>query len=49
MTNGDKIRRDDWQKITQLVILPIVTPEFEVVEEMPETERGADGFGRTGL
>lgn len=35
-------------KITQLVILPIITPELEVVDELPETERGADGFGSTG-
>lgn len=35
-------------KITQLVIVPIITPELEIVDELPETERGADGFGSTG-
>lgn len=35
-------------KITQLVIVPIITPEPEIVDELPETERGADGFGSTG-
>ena len=35
-------------KITQLVIAPIITPELEIVDELPETERGADGFGSTG-
>lgn len=35
-------------KISQLVILPIITPEIEVVDSLPETERGADGFGSTG-
>lgn len=36
------------QKITQLVILPIVKPELEEVTEMEETERGNNGFGSTG-
>lgn len=36
------------QKITQLVIMPIITPDLEVVEELEETERGAGGFGSTG-
>lgn len=36
-------------KITQLVILPIVIPdELEVVETLEETERGNNGFGSTG-
>ena len=36
------------QKVTQLVILPCITPELEVVETLEETERGAGGFGSTG-
>lgn len=35
-------------KITQLVLVPIITPELEVVEELEETERGNGGFGSTG-
>lgn len=35
-------------KISQLVILPILTPPLEVVETLEETERGAGGFGSTG-
>ena len=35
-------------KITQLVLLPIITPEVEIVEEFKETERGDEGFGSTG-
>ena len=35
-------------KIAQLVILPIFTPDLEVVDELPETDRGANGFGSTG-
>ena len=35
-------------KIIQLVILPILTPELEQVDTLEETERGSDGFGSTG-
>ena len=36
------------QKIAQLVILPIITPELEVVDSLEETDRGSNGFGSTG-
>lgn len=36
------------QKISQLVILPIVTPVLEQVDSLEETERGDGGFGSTG-
>ena len=35
-------------KITQLVILPIATPEIVVVDELSETDRGTGSFGSTG-
>lgn len=35
-------------KITQLVILPIVTPDLIRVDSLEETERGNGGFGSTG-
>lgn len=40
------VRRGD--KIAQLVIMPILTPALEVVDELEETERGSNGFGSTG-
>ena len=36
------------QKITQLVIMPIITPTLELVDSLDDTERGAGGFGSTG-
>ena len=36
------------QKLIQLVILPILTPELEQVDSLDETDRGAGGFGSTG-
>ena len=35
-------------KISQLVILPIHTPDLVLVEELEETDRGNNGFGSTG-
>ena len=40
---------DAGDKIIQLVILPIATPDLEVVDELSETERGENGFGSTGV
>jgi dUTP pyrophosphatase len=36
------------EKISQLVVMPILTPTLEVVEELEATERGNGGFGSTG-
>ena len=36
------------ERIAQMVILPIVHAEFEVVEEVVESARGAGGFGHSG-
>lgn len=36
------------QKISQLVILPIITPELELADSFEATERGEGGFGSTG-
>ena len=35
-------------RIAQLVVTPVMTPELEVVEELEDTGRGAGGFGSTG-
>ena len=36
------------ERIAQIVITPIFTPEIEEVAELSETERGSGGFGSTG-
>lgn len=36
------------QKITQLVIMPIVIPELDFVNGLEDTDRGNGGFGSTG-
>lgn len=35
-------------KISQLVILPILKPTLEIVDSLEETERGSNGFGSSG-
>lgn len=35
-------------KIAQLVILPVIRPEIDLVDELEETERGDKGFGSSG-
>ncbi len=37
------------QKIAQLLIVPIITPNVEEVKELDETDRGINGFGSTGI
>lgn len=36
-------------RIAQLVASPILLPEIEVTDTLTETQRGAGGFGSTGL
>ena len=40
------IRRGD--RIAQLVIAPVTLPRFELTTALPESARGAGGFGHTG-
>ena len=37
------------EKIAQLILLPFLPIEFNMVDELSETERGENGFGSTGL
>jgi dUTP pyrophosphatase len=36
------------ERIAQLVVVPVVQVEFEVVDEFSASERGAGGFGSSG-
>ena len=47
--HGSKaVRIEKGQKISQLVLLPIITPELVLVDHLEDTERGANGFGSSG-
>lgn len=41
-----KVRSGD--RIAQILFVPIVRPQFEIVAELTSTERGEGGFGHTG-
>ena len=36
------------ERVAQMVIAPVLTPEIVEVEELSDTNRGAGGFGSTG-
>jgi len=36
------------ERIAQLVLVPVVQADFELVEEFTETDRGEGGFGSSG-
>ena len=36
------------ERVAQMVIVPVVRAEFDIVEDFDSSERGAGGFGHTG-
>ena len=46
--SGKDYKVNAGDKITQLVIMPIITPSLELVDELDSTERGDNGFGSSG-
>ena len=44
----DAFTINPFDRIAQLVIVPVAQPEFELVDEFGETDRGTNGFGSTG-
>lgn len=36
------------ERVAQLIITPVLTPAYEIVEELTDTTRGSGGFGSTG-
>jgi dUTP pyrophosphatase len=41
-------RIEPGERVAQLVVVPVVQVEFDVVETFAESRRGAGGFGHTG-
>ncbi|MGH1357640.1 MAG: dUTP diphosphatase [Burkholderiaceae bacterium] len=39
---------EPFERIAQLVIVPVVQASFEIVDEFDQSDRGAGGFGSTG-
>lgn len=40
---------EPFDRVAQLVVLPVETPALAVVDALPETLRGTGGFGSTGV
>jgi dUTP pyrophosphatase len=43
------VRIKKGQKISQMVLMPIITPKLDLVDSLDKTDRGTGGFGSTGL
>ena len=44
----ERVRIEPGQRIAQLVVAPVVQAELVEVDALPDTARGAGGFGSTG-
>lgn len=47
--SGGSIQIKRIDRIAQLIIVPVMVPEFTIVDSFGESERGAGEFGSTGL
>jgi dUTP pyrophosphatase len=45
---AETFRIEPGERIAQLVVVPVIPVEFNVVESFAESDRGAGGFGHTG-
>lgn len=45
---NEVVKIDHMDRIAQLVIVPIVQAQFEIVEHFEQSQRGTGGFGSTG-
>ena len=48
-TSDETVTLDAGTRVCQLVVMPYVPCDLVPVDELSETERGADGFGSTGI
>lgn len=49
--NNDREEKviENGERIGQLMILPVISAEYEEAESLDETQRGSGGFGSTGV
>ena len=46
--NNEPVRIHDGDKLAQMIIIPKYKTKIELTNQLPETERGATGFGSSG-
>lgn len=47
-TSEEEYTIQPFERIAQLVFMPVITAEFEETDKLSDTERGGGGFGSTG-
>lgn len=47
--SGQDFIVEEGSRIAQLIILPVASPALELTDSLPTSERGAGGFGSTGM
>lgn len=47
-TGNDLIKLKNLAKVAQMVITPVITANLDIVDELPTSDRGANGYGSTG-
>ena len=45
---NNSISVEDGDRLAQLLLIPRFTPPIKIVGQLPETQRGTEGFGSTG-
>ena len=46
--NNPSVHFERGDKIIQILLVPIIKPEIEIVDSLEDTDRGDNGFGSTG-
>ena len=44
----EPVHLKEGERIAQILIIPVVVPDFQLVTELEDTDRGEGGFGSTG-
>lgn len=47
--SNDYVTIYDKDRVAQLIVTPVLFPEIMITDELSDTERGAGGFGSTGV
>lgn len=47
--SNDPIKINQMDRIAQLIVIPVIQPDFNFVESLNDSERGDGGFGSTGI
>ena len=48
-TDGEAFKIAPMDRIAQMVIVPVIRAEFNVVDDLSSTVRGEGGYGSTGV